>query len=108
MTPQMLNEMLEDDFSLTIAKELGFEEEEPMVRAALIADLGTNIVRRIALEVLKVLPEEKRDEFDALIGADNIDAMHALVSPYVSDFNAFVIATAKAEIEDTKKAMLAV
>ncbi len=107
MNPNIFNDVLNDTLAQQIAKEFGVENESPAVRATLLAELGTNITRRIALDIIKALPEEKRDAFEALIGTDKLDNMYTLIKPYIADLDAFVQASARHEIDETL-ALLAV
>ncbi|NBV78118.1 hypothetical protein EBR66_08210 [bacterium] len=107
MNPQLLIDMMNEDFAMQVAKEFGIENEPLEVRAALIEALGSNITRRFLLEVLKELPEEKRDGFADLVGTDKLDDMYEIVSPYIPDLDAFVKECAQREIQETKKLIVA-
>lgn len=101
MNPTLFTDVLNEELAMQVAQAFGVENESPAVRATLLTELGTNITRRITLDILKALPEDKRDAFEALIGTDKLDDMHTLIKSHIKDLDAFVQASARHEIDET-------
>jgi hypothetical protein len=101
MNPKLFNDVLNEEMAMQVARAFGVENESPAVRATVLAELGTNISRRIALDILRALPEEKRGAFEELIGTDKLDDMYTLIKPYIKDLDAFVQTSARHEIDET-------
>ena len=105
MNPSLYNNVLNEETALSVARAFGVENESPAVRATLLAELGTNITRRITLDILNVLPENKRADFEALIGTEKLDDMYTLIKSHIKDLDAFVQASARHEIDETLAVM---
>jgi|CXWL01.1.fsa_nt_gi hypothetical protein len=101
-----LQDLLKDEFAQKVIREFGIEGEADETKAQLLAQLGENISGRILLKVSKILPADKRAEFEALVEGDNPEALRHFLSPYVEDFGALAQAEAQKEIERTKAYML--
>ncbi|OHB18504.1 MAG: hypothetical protein A2854_00015 [Parcubacteria group bacterium RIFCSPHIGHO2_01_FULL_56_18] len=105
MIDQASQQILGDDFAKSFIHEMGIENESPEAQAHLIASLGENILNRITLEMLKVLPESKYEKFSSLVGAGDMDALRAFLEKHIPALDNFIQKAAKEEYEATKALM---
>lgn len=97
--------ILNDELSHEVLREFGLESASDEKKARFLEGLGENIMGRIMIEVLKVLPEARRAEFDELIGSGDPAALEKFIFPYIPNFDLFVQQEAKKEIDRTKEYM---
>jgi hypothetical protein len=99
---KFIQQALGEDFMQTALAELGLQNSTPENQATIIAFLGENILKRVTLEILSVLPEDARDEFTSLVGSDDAQALYAFVGKHIEDLEGFVREYATQEYEATK------
>lgn len=100
-----IKDILNDEMTQEVLLEFGLENASDDAKARLLAGLGENIMGRIMIEVLKVLPEARRAEFDDLVGRGDPEALEKFIFPYIPNFDLFVQQEAKKEIDRTKEYM---
>lgn len=83
-----------------IVSELNIENLPKQTQDDIIDALGQNILEKVILEVLKKIPEDKRETFDSLRDPEEI---RSFVSTYISDYDAFVQEVMAKEIIVFKK-----
>lgn len=101
-TQQMVASILGDGYSKQIISELGIESDTPDAQAELISAIGENIMMRLTLEILKILPESEHPKFDSFMGSGDIIGLREFLRPFIPDFDRFVQHEAMAEFETTK------
>lgn len=99
---KVIEELLGDEYTKTVLQELGIQNSAPAVQTELLGHLGSNIMKRLALEILTVLPKSEHAQFERLMGSNDTTAMRALVEAHVPDFDAFIAHHANMEYEATK------
>jgi len=92
-----------DELEELVAKELSIESFTEKEQSALIAKIGENIIKRVTLEILRVLPEDKQEEFGKLVGSGEFKDMDEFLKPYIPNLNDFVNNESKKEIEEFKQ-----
>jgi len=97
---------LKNDFIARSVNAFGISAETAETQAYLVDQLMENISGRVLLETVRMLPEDKRPEFNALAEGNDADAIVRFVTPYIADFSGFVQAEAQKEIEQTRAYML--
>lgn len=102
---QLIDALLGDEFATTIIQEFGLENDPPEAQVQFITLLGENIIQRISLEILKLLPDSQHDKFESFIGSGDMDGLRAFLLPYIPDFDRFVFNESQLEYESTKKRM---
>ena len=83
-----------------IVSELNIGDLPKQTQDDIIDALGQNILEKVILEVLKKIPEDKRETFDSLRDPEEI---RSFVSTYISDYDAFVQEVMAKEIIVFKK-----
>jgi len=68
----------------------------------IIEKLGQNILQRVALEILKEIPEERRDEFDIVSDAGDLDKTRCFVEQFIPNLDEFTKQVTAKEIEEFK------
>lgn len=99
---KILDEMLGDEYTKMALQELGLQNSAPEVQAELLGHLGSNILQRIALEILSVLPQSEHERFEQFIGASDVEGMRAFLAPFIPDLDDFIARYAQIEYESTK------
>ncbi|MBI4121131.1 MAG: hypothetical protein HY457_02660 [Parcubacteria group bacterium] len=101
--------LLQSNLQSKIATELGVGNLPPESQKRIIARLGEIILQRATMNILDVLPEEKRGEFGKLAAGDDQSAVEAFLKQFVPNADELVNAAIKQEVEAFKgfKAQLA-
>jgi len=68
----------------------------------IIEKLGQNVLQRVALEILKEIPEERRDEFDIVSEAGDLDKTRFFVEQFIPNLDDFTKKVTTKEIEEFK------
>ncbi len=100
-----IKDILNDETTQAVLREFSLEDASDDERARFLAGLGENIMGRIMIEVLKILPEPRRAEFDELMGGGDPEALEKFIYPYIPNFDLFVQQEARKEIDRTKEYM---
>ena len=98
----VIREILGADFTKNILVELGIQNSTLEEQATLMQAVGGNIERRIMLEILTILPESDRDEFEGYIGSKDIAGFREFLTSRIPDLEEFVRRHAVNEYEATK------
>ena len=98
-----IKDILNDEMTQAVLREFALENASEDERSRFLAGLGENIMGRIMIEVLKVLPEQRRAEFDELVGSGGPEALEKFIYPYIPNFDLFVQQEARKEIDRTKE-----
>ncbi len=98
-----IKDILNDEMTQAVLREFALENASEDERSRFLAGLGENIMGRIMIEVLKVLPEQRRAEFDELVGSGDPEALEKFIYPYIPNFDLFVQQEARKEIDRTKE-----
>jgi hypothetical protein len=88
-----------------LADKLGINNLPTETRDGLVAEFGENVMMRLTTEILRVLPEEKHQEFVNLMENGNMQGIHDSITPHIPDFDSFVHKVTEDEIADTKAEM---
>jgi len=99
---KVIDEMLGDEFTKIVLQETGLSESAPEMQARFLAILGSNIMKRLALEILSVLPKNDHVTFEQLVGSGDMKAMREFLEPRIADLDEFMIHYANLEYEATK------
>ena len=99
--PADVNQVL-GDVSQMVLKDLGLENADPIGQAEVIASIGQNIMDRVLLEVLKVIPQNDHDEFHAILEKGSPVEIRDFLKVRITDFDQFVQHYAAQELEATK------
>lgn len=101
-----IKNLLKSDFIQQAVRLFGIDGEPDETKAYLVDQLLENIAGRVFLEAGRVIPEDKRAEFNTLAESGEPDAIADFLAPYISDFPGFVRAEAQKEIDQTRSYML--
>lgn len=93
---------MQDVLTQEVIKQLGIDKDSREVQEELISMLGENILQRIVIEVAKMLPEEKRPEFDRFFGSGDLDGLRNFLEPHIPNLDRFLKNAAIVEYEATK------
>ena len=99
---KMLEELLGDDITQKVLEELGIRNSSPEMQAELLAGLMSTILKRIALEVLTVLPKSEHAEFERYIGSGDGPGMQSFLRKHIPDADEFVARYASNEFDAIK------
>ena len=103
-----LRSLLADDPQVrAIFGDLGASRASVSEQAEMLSKTGELLLKRLVLEILKIIPEEAKPRLDELLFAGDGDAMREFLSDHVGDVDAFIHATIKKEIEAIKSALQA-
>ena len=78
-----------------IIKELELGGFPADAQDEIITKLSENLLKKIAIEMLDKLPEDKRSEFESLVGSGDAGQVYAFLQANISDADALI----KAEIK---------
>jgi hypothetical protein len=101
----MTDTLMKDEILAAAIRELGFEHLSEEGKQAALAGIGENVLGRVVLEVLKILPVTKHEEFRAMIGTASPLKIYTYLSPYIVDMPGLVQRVAAAEIAKPAKLM---
>lgn len=88
-----------------LINDFGLTSEPEEVQAQFIAKLGENILARMAVQVLHILPEEKHEEFGQYMDKGDVQALQDFLQPHIPNFDVFVQKEVQTEIQETKQRM---
>ena len=94
---------MKDEILAATIRELGLEHLSEDAKQAALAGIGENVLGRVVLEIMKILPKTRHEEFRAMIGTASPLKIYTYLSPYIVDMPALVQRVAAAEIAETKK-----
>ncbi|MEK7628818.1 MAG: DUF5663 domain-containing protein [Patescibacteria group bacterium] len=97
-----INTILKEDMVQALLKEFRLENASSDTQAYFLSRMGQNIVNRLTLETLRVLPEDKRPAFDELVGKGDAEAIQKFIYPYIPNFDQFVQEEVRKEVARTK------
>ncbi len=98
----LVHELLGEDFAQQVVRELGLTEYSPDAQAEFIESFGTNILLRVTLEIVNVLPEDVRAQFDSYIDSGDIVGLRQFLLPHIPDLDRFIQHEVTKEYEATK------
>ncbi len=99
---KLVDEILGDEFTKQIITELGLENDTPEAQAELITMIGENLMSRLVLEIVKVLPESEHDAFEKFIGSGKLVELRDFLLPHIPDLDRFIQREITKEYEATK------
>ena len=99
---QFIEEIMGDDFTRQIIAELEIQNLPPEIQAEIISMLGQNVMSRVVLEIVKVLPKSQYDTFESFMDSGDLDGLRAFLMPHIPDLSDFVRREASKEYEGTK------
>lgn len=99
----MTDTLMKDEILAATIRELGLEHLSEDAKQAALAGIGENVLGRVVLEIMKILPKTRHEEFRAMIGTASPLKIYTYLSPYIVDMPALVQRVAAAEIAETKK-----
>ena len=83
-----------------LVSELNIKDLPEQVQNDIIDGLGQNILEKVILELIKKIPEDKREVFDSLRDPKEIQTF---VSEYIPDYDGFVQSVVNKEITEFKQ-----
>ena len=98
-----LQAMIQDDLMHEVVRLFGLEGSTPEKQIELIAEVGGVVQDRVAIELLKRLPENAREEFVRLIGSNDLPALYAHVTAHIPDVDAFIQQVIAREVGEIMK-----
>ena len=99
---KLIDEILGDDFTKQMLRELGVENSSHAVQEEILAKLTTNVVERVMLEILTALPESERPEFESLVGSGDTQRFREFLEKNIEDVDGFIQSEVTKEYERTK------
>ncbi len=94
---------MQDEIAKVLVHELGIAGLSAEAQEETLNVLGEGILERVMIEIVRILPESKHEEFRALIGTASPLRIHTYLEPYVTDLPAFVERYAKEEVARFKE-----
>ncbi len=83
-----------------IVSELDIKDLPEQTRNDIVDALGQNVLEKVILELIKKVPEDKREAFNSMYDPEEVKRF---VSTYVSDYDAFVRGVVAKEITEFKQ-----
>ena len=93
---------MSNDFVKQIVEDLGLGGGTPERQAELISRLGENILNRVMLEILKVLPKGEREKLGLLFDTGSLEQLREFLAARIPDLDAFIRREGQKEIEATR------
>ena len=98
-----IKEIIERELTQNTITKLGIEGESDEVKIYLLSKFSEVVFNKIIVEVLRILPEHKRVEFESLVGTGNPDALHTCIQPFIPDVEKFIREIIANEIKRLQK-----
>lgn len=102
---KIFGEMLGDEFTKKVLEELGIQNSSHEAQTAILGNLGSNILKRLALEILSVLPKSDHATFEKFIGSSDTEGLRQFLLPRIPNLDQFLMHYANLEYEETKTQM---
>ena len=95
MDPQALKQQL--------VKDLDIESLPEVLQDEIIEGLGQNVMKRVTLEILKKIPEDKRDEFESISEKGDQEQARAFIGQYIPNLDEFTAQVTTKEVNEYKE-----
>jgi hypothetical protein len=102
----IIDELLGDAATKKILEETGLAESRPEIQMEFIGMLGSNILKRLALEILSAIPKSDHAAFESLVGSGDMKAMREFLEPRIANVDKFMVHYATLEYEETKNGIV--
>lgn len=102
---KLLHELLNDDIAQSVILDFKLQDDTPEEQAEFISQLGENIMLRLTLEILKLLPESEHERFKEFIGSGDMPGLRTFLMPHILDLDRFFQHEVMKEYEATKTRM---
>ena len=99
---KVIDNLLSDEFTKEIIRELGIERDSPESQAAVISSIGEVVMQRVTLEIQKRLPVSVRLQFESLLGEGDMQDFDSLLRPYIPDIDNLIATESRKEFETIK------
>lgn len=94
---QLIDEIMQDSETKARLAELGMENESQERQEEILTMAGELCAKRVAVEILKRIPESERDDFVSLVGSGKYDEFKSKASAHVADLDDFIHDIARKE-----------
>ena len=106
MKDRVVDELLKDPFAQDFLREFGLEKSSPDKKAELLERTGEHLLKHLALEIFKTLPESEHAQFSQLLfNGKSIEEWRMFLEPHIDDVDAFIVKTMRDEIAAMREAM---
>lgn len=85
-----------------IIQDLGISSLPEEAQNEIIESLGQNIIRRVTLEILKQIPEDKHEEFDDISQTGDQSQIMAFIETYIPNADEFIQTKTQETIDEFK------
>ena len=99
---QFIAQLLGEDIGTSVISDFGLEDGTPEEQAEFITQLGENIMLRLTLEILKIIPDSEHEKFKELMGAGDMPTLRQFLLAHIPDLDRFIQHEVTKEYEATK------
>ena len=92
-----------EEIKKQIVTDLKIENLPESLQNDIIEKLGQNVLQRVALEILKKIPKEHHDEFDAVSDAGDPDKTRSFIEQFIPNLDEFTKQVTTREIAEFKE-----
>ena len=96
---KLIQELLGNDLIQEVIDKLGIGGVSEEMQTELLSMIGKNILQRVILEVMKIVPASEHAELEVLIGGGNTDAVRKFLVRHIPDLDDFIEREAQKEYE---------
>jgi len=96
-------DVTQEELSKTVIAELGIGELSKEEQEEILTLFGENLVKKLTMEILTILPKEKHEEYMRLTEEGRVADVHELLKPHIPNFDAFIETEVSKELALTKE-----
>jgi hypothetical protein len=85
-----------------LVQDLNLKDIPESTQNEIIDQLGQNVMRRVTMEILKKIPENKYDEFDQISRTGDVTQIQNYIAQYIPDTDAFIREKTKETVDEFK------
>ncbi len=97
-----MKSLLSDELTQQLIHELGIEGAPEDAQQEFLSGLGKNIISRLTIEMLAILPAGSHAGFQEVIEAGSPIRLYDFLSSFIADVPAFIERIARDEVTQTK------
>lgn len=95
--------LVTDEYLAALTDELGISNAPQAAQREFLAGFGKNVMTRLTIEVLALLPEGAHAQFREMLGTASQTTLYEFLSSFISDVPALIERVARDELAETKK-----
>ena len=92
--------LLQEEIPKLVLQYFDMSDFAPEDQAAMLASIGDTVRDRIAIELLLALPDDAKEKYTNLVGANDLPALHAHLSTHIADMEGII---GRAMVDEVQK-----